>query len=349
MKPETAYQRPEARDATTGESADRGGTRPRSRRGGLRNALGLFLSLVSVAAVVWWASQQEAPTIPHSPAAILLVLAGIGVYAVATLVRGWRWHAILRHADVAHDRADAYGLTVVGYMGNTVLPARGGELLRILLLYERSNARRREILGTIVAERLIDITTLLALLAVLSWSQVGGAPAGQAPAAAGLAALLSAALALAVYVRLRGRGRLERFAATVRPFVRATRLLWWRVGLLLFAASIGIWALEALNFWLISEALELGILPHEAILLVVLTSFIVAVPAAPGYVGTLDAALLFVLDALDVKGGDALAFLLIVRFVVFVPVTAAGLVLMLVRYGGLQRLLRREPAISAES
>jgi uncharacterized membrane protein YbhN (UPF0104 family) len=321
------------------------------RAGGrLRDILGVVLSLISIGAVGWWASRQEAPDFPTSLSALLPLAAAVGVYALATLTRGWRWHSILGRSQVNHERRDAYGLTVVGYMGNAVLPARGGEILRILLLHERSDARRREILGTIVAERLLDVATLLFLLVVLSWSQVGGAPAGQTPAAVGIAGAVGLTLALFVYLRLRRRGLFEGFAAAIRPFVRASRLLWDRFGLLLFLVTFGVWVLESLNFWLIAEALDIGIDPLEAMLLIVLTSFIVAVPAAPGYLGTFDAALLFVLDALGVGGGEAIAFLLLVRFVVFVPITAAGLGLMVARYGGLHRLLRRgRPVVSQGS
>lgn len=240
-----------------------------------------------------------------------------------------------------HSPGDAYGLTVVGYMGNTVLPARGGEVLRVLLMYERSDARRREILGTIVAERLLDVATLLLLFLVLTWGDVAGAPTGRLSGFIAFACVIGAALALAVYVRLRTRGRFERFASAIRPFVRASRLLWGRFGVVLAGASLVIWSLEALNFWLVGRSLELDMGPLEAVFLVVLTSFVAAVPAAPGYVGTFDAALLFGLDAVGIEGGAALGFVLLVRFVVFVPITVAGLVLMLTRYGGLGRALRR--------
>ena len=47
------------------------------------------------------------------------------------------------------------------------------------------------------------------------------------------------------------------------------------------------------------------------------------------------------LHAIGIKGGQALAFVLLARFVLFVPVTVAGLILMVVRYGGLRWLPAR--------
>jgi uncharacterized membrane protein YbhN (UPF0104 family) len=315
-----------------------------ARRSRRRDILGLLISAVSLAAVVWWALEQKKPTFPSSPRDLFPLALAVGLYAVATVIRGWRWHVVLRLSGIEHARADAYGLTTVGYMGNTVLPARGGEILRILLLGERTGARRREILGSIVAERALDAVALVVLFAVMTWSQVAGAPVGQIPALVALSVVGAAVILLVYYIRLRRRGRLERFASIVRPFLRASRLMVGKPGLGLLAVTIGVWFLEGAIFWLVGRSLEVDVGFLEALFLVVLTSFFLSVPAAPGYLGTFDAALVFGLKALDIQGGEAVAFVLLVRFVLFVPITVAGLVLMLTRYGGFARMFGRRPA-----
>ena len=89
------------------------------------------------------------------------------------------------------------------------------------------------------------------------------------------------------------------------------------------------------------SSLDLSASIPEAMLVVVLVSFFALIPAAPGYVGTFDAAALFGLSALSIEGGDALGCVLLYRFVIFVPMTVLGLILMLTRYGGLRALARR--------
>lgn len=309
-----------------------------ARRSRARGLIGLAVSAVAVAGFLVWALRQEAPDLPTSPGALALVAAAVAVYALATGIRGWRWHAILRRAGIGHATADAYGLTVVGYMGNTVLPARGGEALRILLLGERSEARRREILGSIVAERLLDAATLVVLFAAVTWSGVAGTSTGREAAAAAVAVLAVLAVLAGAYIRLRRRGWAERFAALVRPFVLASRLLLGRAGVEVAVATVCVWLLEGVIFWLVGRALDVDVGLVGAIFLVALTSFFSLIPAAPGYVGTFDAALVFALSALDVGGGDALAFVVLVRFVLFVPITLAGLGLVIARYGGMPRL-----------
>jgi glycosyltransferase 2 family protein len=305
-----------------------------------RTLAGLAVSAIALVAVVWWASRQEAPTWPSGTGDIALLFGAVAIYALATLVRGWRWHTILRVDGIEHDRRDALGLVCVGYMGNTVLPARGGEVLRIVLLGRRAGARKREILGSILAERALDAVVLVGLFVVLTFVGVAGTPVGDAPAVVATAGLVAGAFGLWLYLRLRRAGRLQGFADRVRPVVRASRPLLGRIGALLALATVGVWLLEALIFMLVAQSLDLDLDLVDGLFVNVLASFFALIPAAPGYVGTFDAAVLFGLKALDVSGGAAVAFAVLVRFVLFVPITLVGLLLVLIRYGGLAVLRR---------
>jgi glycosyltransferase 2 family protein len=313
----------------------------RDGRRRLRNVLGFAVSAVSLIAVIWWATKQERPRFPTGGRELLELAGCLFIYAFITVLRGWRWHTILRRAHIDHAPADAYALTVVGYMGNNVLPARSGELLRVLLLGERSTARRRVILGTIIAERFLDLVTIVTLFAVLTAADVAGKPLGLAPLALVAGVALAAATMLALLKGFRRRGRLERFAAVVRPFALATRLLINRSGALLAALTVVVWMLEAATFWLVGDSLNLGFTPVEALFLVVLIGFVSIIPSAPGYIGTFEAAVVFGLHSLGIEGGQALAFALLIRFLLYVPITFVGLALMLARYGGIPRLRSR--------
>jgi uncharacterized membrane protein YbhN (UPF0104 family) len=312
-----------------------------ARRRRQRTALSAIVSVISLAGCAWWASRQQAPTIPTSAGALSWLALALATYAVIMVARGARWHAILRHAGVEHRTADAYGLTTVGYMGNAVLPARGGEILRIVLLGQRSPARHAEILGTIVPERLLDAGTLVVLFAALTFAGADGLPAGNGPAIAALAALVVGFVALVAYWRLRIAGRFQRFADRARPFIRASRLLLDREGAALAALTLAIWLVEGLVLTFVALALDIHIGIGGAVAAVVFASIAAIVPAGPGYIGTFDAAALFAFHALDVTGGTAVSLLLLYRAIVFVPVTVTGLVLVVARYGGLGMLRRR--------
>jgi glycosyltransferase 2 family protein len=64
------------------------------------------------------------------------------------------------------------------------------------------------------------------------------------------------------------------------------------------------------------------------------------VPSGPAYAGTQDAAAIVGIKALGASGAQAVAYIVMLRFVIVVPITLTGLVLVAVRYGGLGGLRR---------
>jgi glycosyltransferase 2 family protein len=303
-----------------------------------RRSLGIVVSACALAAVTWWAARQPTPELPKTAHAWAQLAAAVALYAVATLVRGWRWHRILRGLGAGHRTSDAYALVTVGYFGNTVLPARGGELLRTVLLSQRSSAGKAEILGSIASERMLDAVSLVLLFAVLTFAGVAGAPMGRLPALVALAVIAGGAAVLWLYLRGRRNGRWDAFAARVRPLVRSGRPLLGPTGVLLGGVSLVVWGIEATIFWLVAQSLALDLSLVDGAFLVVLSAFFALIPAAPGYVGTFDAAVVFGLKALHITGGAAVTFAILVRCVLFVPVTLTGLALFVLRYGGLRRV-----------
>ena len=297
-------------------------------------------SLAALAAVVWWASHQEPPQIPHSGKALAWMAAAAGVYALATIVRAERWHRILALIGVEAGRADCYSLTTVGYMGNNVLPARAGEALRVVLLDQRTRAGKRNLLGTIVAERLLDVIALAVILVAVAYGVLAERDVLPTDrplliAAVGLLLLASAALAFSV---LRRRGALTRLRDFARPLAGAARALAGRGGAVLLVGTFGLWTLEGAVYLAVARAVELDISATGALYLVALTNFVAALPAAPGSIGTFDAAVAFGAKALGGAGAVVVSYLLLLRFVLYVPITVVGLAVMVLRYGGWARL-----------
>jgi glycosyltransferase 2 family protein len=316
------------------------------RRGSLSSWLGALVSVVSLAAVAWWIAHQEAPRLPSSGTGFAWLGLSLAMSLGALALRGLRWHGVMRLAGVDHRTADAYALTAVSYMGNNVLPARGGEILKIAILGSRSSSRRREILGSVLAERLLDAAVLAGAFAVLTVAGVGDSPAGRAVAAVILGAIVLAGVALGIYVQLRKTGRFERFATLVRPFARASKLFAHPAGIPLAGLSLVIWLLEGLNLVVIARSVDVSINAIDGILVVLLASLLAAVPAAPGFAGTFDAGIILGLRAAHITGGPAVSVLLLARFMYFVPATVVGLIALVARYGGL-RLRERRAAYEA--
>jgi glycosyltransferase 2 family protein len=315
-----------------------------------KRALLLVVWLVPVAGVVWWATKQQAPRLPHSTSGIALLGAALALYALATLMRAERWERILRRAGVRASRADVYALVPVGYMGNNVLPARGGELLRTFLLGARANATKRTILGTILAERVLDAIALGMILVVLAYDLLRRLrpPSGAVLlAGAGLAALLALALVVAL---LRYRERVVFVLRALAPLAQPSRALVSAQGAVLLVVSLAIWCVEAAVYIAVGRAASIHLGLQDGLAIVAFTNVAALIPAAPGYIGTYDAAVIFATRAVSSASRAAtLSYLVLLRFVLFVPITLAGLVLLVVRYGGLERVRAARASARAEA
>jgi uncharacterized membrane protein YbhN (UPF0104 family) len=301
--------------------------------------LGATISLGALAGVVFWALHQEPPSLPDSPSQIAALAAAIVLYLAGCAVRGERWQELLEHNGVAPQRADTYSLVAVGYLGNNVLPARAGDALRVYFLTPRVRADARAVIGTIVAERLLDVALLVGLFVVLAFGVLGGIDvpsAGRFELAALVAFGVLAVLAAVAFV-LHRRGRLRRALDFLAPMGDATRRMRGRHGVALLAWSALIWGLEWASWWLAAQAAGLSLGVIDVGYLMGLATIFVLVPSGPGYVGTFDAAIVFGLHALG-HTESALSYLLLLRFVIAVPITLVGLAALAGRFGGIARM-----------
>jgi uncharacterized protein (TIRG00374 family) len=303
-------------------------------------AAGAIVSLGALAGLVAWALHQDAPTFPHEPRRLAELAAAVALYLAGCAARAERWYELLRHNGARPRRADAYALLAVAYAGNNVLPARAGDALRVVLLTPRARTDARTVIGTIVAERVLDVVVLLGLFVALAYGVLGGI---QMPSAGRLvlaALVLGAVLALAAGTALvlHHRGHLQRVIAFLAPMAEATRRLRGDHGRELLAWTLLVWALEWAAWWLTAGAagLQLGVL--DVGYLLGLASIFVLIPSGPGFVGTFDAAIVFGVRAVGRSGTQALSFLLLLRFVVTIPITVIGLLLLVARYGGVARV-----------
>jgi hypothetical protein len=156
---------------------------------------------------------------------------GVALHLLNQVMRGRGWYAVVRAAtgpDAALRRRDAVEAWVAGAGAGGVASARGGDVLRVLLL--RRHVTRADctlLAGTLVAEGAGEIATGALLLALAA--ALGVAPALGAPTPWLLAALPLAA-ALAWFVRRSGlvRRLTAGCAALGSPSVYAREVLPWQ-------------------------------------------------------------------------------------------------------------------------
>ncbi len=300
----------------------------------------IAVSLVALGAVIWWATRQDPPELPRTRNDVLAVVGALGLYTLAMLARAERWHRIVARAEIHAERGDTYRLTAVGYMGNNVLPARSGDLMRAFLLAPIAGARRREVLGTVVAERLLDAIALALVFAAVALVVVRDAalPETDVLALVAVGAVAVCVIGAATLLWARRTGALGRARELLRPLAAPSRNLASGHGAGLLVLSLVVWLLEASVYLAVARAVNLDFGFAGALYVMTISNLFVLIPAAPGYIGTYDAGVLFAVHSLDgTAGSAAVAYLVMLRFLLFVPVTLVGLVFLVTRYGGWSR------------
>lgn len=298
--------------------------------------LGLVVSIVCVGGVVWWATRQEAPDLPSSPGQLLTLAAAVAIYAVNTMMRAERWQQLLVHDGARPHRADSYALTVIGYTGNNVLPARAGDAVRVVLMAPRAETSRRTVLGTLLAERLLDIAVVVLLFLVVGGGVLHEVGGGDLEVVGIVAAVVAVAAAAGLIV-LRRSPKMQEF---VRPMLSSTLNLRGRHGAEMLVLTIGIWVVETTVWMTVGAAVGFDMSLLEGLYLVALASVFALIPSGPAYAGTQDSAVVIGVKAIGGSSSMALSYLLMLRFALVIPITVAGFALLAARYGGVSKLRR---------
>jgi uncharacterized membrane protein YbhN (UPF0104 family) len=293
------------------------------------------VSLLAVAAVVWWASRQHAPRLPHTAGEIAALAGAVALYGLATLVRAVRWQRLLEDEGGSPPPLDTAALTCVGYAANNILPARAGDAVRSVLMAPRAGTSIRTVVGTLLAERLLDVVVLVVIFVVVGFGLLGKVGADKVE----IVLAVAVALALAALAGWRVVRRNPRVLAFLAPVASATLgLRRAHHGLRLLGLTLLVWAIETGVWMATAAAVGFGMNPLEGLYIVALASVFSMIPSGPAYAGTQDAAAIVGLEAVGGTGAQAVAYIVMLRFVIVVPITLIGLILVAVRYGGLGRL-----------
>jgi uncharacterized membrane protein YbhN (UPF0104 family) len=320
---------------------------PRARRAWLPTIAGLGAGLAAASAVAWYlgisrrALWDGLRTVHRGPlyaacagAIVLLALQSLRWWFVMRPVVGLRWSA-------------AFQAMGVGFLFNVLLPARGGDLLRVQYLGKKAGVSRAKVLGTELVDFGSDKLGWLVAFPVVCLA--GGPPPWLFRAVwfiGGLAVLGIAIVALMGSRLGRGEPGREwgpRWLVNLRQGFAVSH--WKRLLAIELLAAPLPWLWEtAVVAW---AARSVGVSLTAIQAFSVLTAFNVAtVVPSPGNAGTFEAGGTLALTAFGVPHGTALTFVLLYHLTQVVPTCAFGALVLATqgeRIFGARGLLR-EPA-----
>ncbi len=273
-------------------------------------------------------------------------------------VRGLRWQWLL--AAAGHRLGYLYTTSVLlgGWFVSALLPARLGEAFRVAALRLPSSPQRPRVpvadsLSSIILERALDISAILALSAVFGFLALGARWPRWLLASYAIVAALLAVFAVTLLLvpalldslRRWSDHRLWRAALDfTQQFVASLRTLPRRPRLALGAliASLYIWLCDAAVLWLVVAALGVRLPLAQASFVALTADIFAAVPLTPGGMGQVEAAYAALLALLAAAPFSVPAAILVTRAITYWSfLLFSGLVTFGTGLGG---VLARQPA-----
>lgn len=260
---------------------------------------------------------------------------GFGLIVVAAVlsilevnVRAVRWRLLLlRLVPVSHRDALAY--LCLGHLANAILPARLGDVARVLVTGTRLRTPRSSVLGTIAVERISD--TALLGIAVSVAVLIGFRQFAPAVAAILAAGAMAAAVAVVALVLLRRNG-----IGTTRAggFLRIQGSRFWEGAAGLRTArqmtawvvlTIGSFSLTVVIFSLITWAVGLSMPIWQAALVIAAVTLSTGIPAGPASIGTYEFVGMTVMVSMGFGAEPSLLSVALVHAVAVIPASLVGL------------------------
>jgi uncharacterized protein (TIRG00374 family) len=263
-------------------------------------------------------------------------------------LRAIRWQCLLTPLGPTRFR-NVFRATILGFAALALLPGRVGDVLRPYLIARQEGLSLPATIATIVMERVLDLVSVLTLLAIFVWTvdESSVSPGLMRPITVSATIAAAAAVFLVVlmwvlathperiggFVRAADRvlphalvHRLAGwastfstgFAATRRPRQMALAVLW----------SFPVWLAFSAETWAVSKAFGIEMPFPGAFLLQAMLVLGVAVPT-PGGVGSFHAFYKFgVTRFFGASDEAAVAAAIVLHAMSFLPVSIAGLVVM---------------------
>ena len=323
--------------------------------GVLISVAGVWLSMRDVRLAEVLGALREANYLGFVAAMVLTIL--------SFLIRAIRWRSLLSTPRPVSYRS-LYGATMIGFMANNVLPFRLGEFVRAWALARREKMSKTTVLATVVVERVVDMLALLAILGVsLIVHPITRSSRAWDLTRRGAIVLVGLSVALTVFVvflerrpeymraliarlaaRLpagagrRGVAALEHFVEGLGLFRDLPRLLW------VFLLSFVMFGVVVLGLQVSMWSLGINLPWYAGLTMLVITAIGIMVPAAPGYIGTMNVACVAGLALFQVGKAIAVPFSWFYWASQWLPITVVGLFYLRREGLSLRNLGREVPA-----
>lgn len=273
----------------------------------------------------------------------LFFLPTIIIIILSHWLRSIRWQYFLKPIKKISIK-NLFSALLIGYLGNTVLPAHLGELFRGYVIGRKENISTSSIIATIVIERIIDVISLLLIMVFTlifypfpGWVQKSGYI--MLILTFGLILFLfllkiytsKMMLFLNKFLKLLPHKSSQKIEETIIAFLNGIKGLKQKKDYLVIALlSILIWACYGfayyISFYMFNLFQVYNVTALTSMVLLVITTISIVIPSSPGYIGTYHFLCQFSLELFAVSSSVALSYAIIIHAITFLPIALLGLI-----------------------
>jgi len=256
-------------------------------------------------------------------------LLGFGLFYLSLPLRAWRWQLLLANAG---DRVGMGLLTRTVFRAwfvNCALPGRGGDLYSAYLLRAEAGLGLVRTGGTIFISRVLDLLTLIALLAGIFIIGFRDHFAGGVAQIVYAGLVMGGVLLLGLVLLARLRGSLarrlpERHAQYLADFSHGLFGSLGRLPLLLLT-TLALWLLEAARLGCVLAAVGAPTTPDRVAFLALAAAIVTTLPLTPGGLGTVEALFAELFPRLGIPAAAGGSAIFLDRFINYWFILLAGL------------------------
>jgi uncharacterized protein (TIRG00374 family) len=303
----------------------------------IRTLASLGLAVVIVGVAIWRAQINWGAAWDNIRQANLFIyVAALLVYYASFVVRSIRWHVLLGNAGEERPSRSLVGIVITSFFVNCVVPAKMGDIYRAYLAKQKLDVPVSKALGTIIAERLMDLIVLMTLLlaagAIVFRTKAPGilipyVVIGVAVCLAGVGVILVMRAGRGQRIlRLLPEAVFHRYESlrlgTVDSFARLPTLL---------GLTVLVWAAEGTRLGLVVLSLHLvgvHLGPSQFLLIALVAALLTTVPFLPGGLGLVEAGMIGVLITVGgVTNSSAVSITLLDRSISYASLVVVGFVI----------------------
>ncbi len=269
-------------------------------------------------------------------------------YLASYWVRAWRWGTLLSTTGKPGRFWSRLAAIFIGFGANSVLPAYAGELIRAVTLNRLDGVVVEAAVGSIFAERLLDVGVVFLFLLLPLWvgalpthASLSGLPLGWIGA---VIVLLWATFVLGAsfpgqiaqgvgsVIQAVGLGRFKaRLTSGIVGFLEGLSVLRQpQRSLIAVLETVAVWGLNGVTYW--SGLVAFGLVAPGfwgALFTQSATALAIAIPSTPGYIGPFEAGIRFSLGIYAIPVSAIIAYAIAMRFLMYITIPIiAGMIAM---------------------